>query len=268
MYIQKELPTFTFIKFEGASLPPPVKNMVEIKGCGDETNLRLYPRNTPEILFNLSEPLHGELQNQRPVIKHITIQGCKTAFANVYHPRFCHFISIRFTVNGYYKLLGIPQYTFTNHFFNLDDVFGRNGEQLIPALQNAATTMQRFWILIRWINGELLNKAAPTGLLSDFIIRQFQQYPDITVKELTDRTGYTRKHLAQRFKEESGLSIKEYQKIERLNRVIRNLQNDGRICWSNQVYGNGYYDQSHFIREFKRYTGLKPTEFANQNVKQ
>ncbi|MDR8394545.1 AraC family transcriptional regulator [Aliifodinibius sp. S!AR15-10] len=263
MHKQKRIHDLTFTKFSGPSLPVFVKNIMEVRGHAVETTKRLYPRNTPEILINLAKPIQGEMTGRRAVIEGGIIQGSKTAFVEAWHPEYCHFISIRFTPNGYYKFLGISQKSFTNHVIQLADVIDKDLERLLQTLQKTPETKRRFRIVADWIK-KAGGKTDPGSILvSDFIIKLLSQNPGLSVKQLTDKTGYTRKHLVDRFKEEVGLTIKEYQKIYRIYRVLKYVDAADHISWAQLAYKFGFYDQSHFIRNFKRYTGFTPSAYLN-----
>ncbi len=266
MISQKTDHDLTFTKFRDPLLPDFVKDIMEIKGHSVKTSVRLYPRNTPEILINLGEPIQGEMGSNTARIKRYIIQGSKTTYANVEHPAYCHFLSIRFTTNGYYKLLGMPQNEFTDQFFNLDDLIDRKIEHLIPALQNTLSPEGRFQILEKWLNKEFCKKEIPSKLLSDFVIKYLNRNPDASVKQLAQQTGFTRKHLVHRFKKEAGLTIKEYQKILRIYRVLKQIDKTREISWAKLAGRFGFYDQSHFIKDFKQYTGLTPTDYLNQQI--
>ena len=105
-------------------------------------------------------------------------------------------------------------------------------------------------------------------LVSDFIINQLNQKPGLTVEQLTAKTGFTRKHLVQRFKEEAGLTIKQYQVIYRLYRVLKEIDNTDRVSWARIACQFGFYDQSHFIRDFKQHTGFTPSDYLKQERSQ
>ncbi|MFH5832068.1 helix-turn-helix domain-containing protein [Halalkalibaculum sp. DA3122] len=261
MFKQKTIHNLAFTKFRSPTLLGFIKDIVEVRGHAVETTKRLYPRNTPEILINLAQPIRGNVRGKTAVIEQCTIQGSKTEFVNAWHPRNCHFISIRFTPNGYYKLLGVPQKSFTDHVLQLEDIMDRELEALISTLQEAPTTIKRFQILKKWLQSIEPKTNHNSQLISDFILNQFNRKPGLTVKQLTDKTGFTRKHLVQRFKEEAGLTIKQYQKIHRIYRVLKEIDNTDQISWARIACQYGFYDQSHFIRDFKRYTGFTPSDY-------
>lgn len=245
-------------------MPDFVKGIVEIKGGSAPSSLRLYPRNTPEILINLADPIEGEIGSQTRVFKKVTIQGSKTDYVDVYHPMNCYFISIRFTTNGYYKILGVPQKLFTDDFPRIDYVIDSDVDHLIKNLRNIPSIEKRFQTLCRWLNEDIRRRDIPSKLLSDIIIARLKQNPHLSVGQLAEQTGYTRKHLVHQFKEEAGLTIKEYQKINRLQRVRKSVSEREDVPWAQVACEHGFYDQSHLIRDFKRYTGCTPTDYLNR----
>jgi AraC-like DNA-binding protein len=261
MFTQKTIHNLTFTKFKITELPDFVKGITEIRGYGVETTKRLYPRNTPEILINLAKPIRGNVAGKTAVIEECTIQGSKTEFINAWHPEYCHFLSIRFTPNAYYKLLGIPQTSFTDHVIQLEDVINDPSEGLIHRLQEAPDTTQRFRIITKWLKNMVPKTEPGLKLVSDVIINHLNRNPGLTVKQLTEKTGYTRKHLVHRFKEEAGMTIKEYQKINRMYKVLRYIDADSSPSWTKLACDFGFYDQSHFIRDFKNHTGYTPTDY-------
>ncbi len=254
-----------FTKHRGAIKSGIIKNIMEIEGDGLPTSLRLYPRNTPEILINLADPILGRIQNRRITAEGTTIQGSKKTYVEAEHPPSCDFISIRFTPNGIYKLFGIPQTEFTNHLYQLGDIMD-DPIHLIDTLKNTTITRERIQHINQWLQLHISQMEVPMNLLSDFIIHHLSRDPSLTVKKLVEKTGYTRKHLAQRFKKETGLTIKKFQKIQRVYRILKQVNDVPQPPWARLACHHGYFDQSHFIRDFKRFTGLTPTEYTRLEI--
>ncbi len=262
---QKTIGNITFTTYRGPLLPAVVKEIVEARGHSVDTETDLYPGNTPEILINLAHPICGKTGSITGTVRTCTIQGSKTSFVRAWHPKHCHFISVRFVANGYFKILGIPQTKFTGHLIELDDVIQNHVKDVIPELRQAPDARRRFHIVCRWLKAELGHAPIKQNLLSDYIIARFENNPYMSVKELSRETGFTRKHLGQRFKQEAGLSLKTYQKVERLQRVLKAIRNKRVRGWAELACDNRYYDQSHFIKDFKQLTGSTPSDFI-QNL--
>lgn len=82
----------------------------------------------------------------------------------------------------------------------------------------------------------------------------------VSVAELALAAGCGERQLERLFKRFVGLSPKYYARIIRFNYIFQ-LLNSGTSSWADIVYQSGYYDQSHFIRNFKAFTGEDPSGY-------
>lgn len=104
----------------------------------------------------------------------------------------------------------------------------------------------------------------------DFIeyaeLRLCQAKGNLRMEEISDYTGYTGRYCREKFKQAHGISIKSYSSIMRFQNVVRMLSNREKdIPMADIVFENGYFDQSHLNREFRRFSGDTPLRFR-QNV--
>ncbi|MCD7866045.1 MAG: AraC family transcriptional regulator, partial [Clostridiales bacterium] len=83
----------------------------------------------------------------------------------------------------------------------------------------------------------------------------------VNIAEIAKTMRYSQKYMDRVFRAETGLTMKKYASIIQIQTAIRYLQ-EGRI---DDVYeGLGYYDQSYFIREFKKNTSVTPGQFCRE----
>ena len=78
----------------------------------------------------------------------------------------------------------------------------------------------------------------------------------VRISDLTNALGISRRQFIRRFKAFIGLSPKEFAGIVRFQAVFHQLEHRGGAA----LAASGYYDQPHFIKEFKRYTGRTPSQ--------
>lgn len=83
----------------------------------------------------------------------------------------------------------------------------------------------------------------------------------ITIAEITVQTGISERQLERYFKKYVGLSPKYYARVIRFSAIFQYIQ-QGDIGWAGLANEAGYYDQSHFIRNFKAFTGEDPTAYG------
>lgn len=109
--------------------------------------------------------------------------------------------------------------------------------------------------------------------LKSFVTIPFAQHPvDMAVDQIINSRGKTdvqmlcnllsisERHLERIFREYVGLPPKFYARIIRFSNIFH-LVNSKDPGWSDLVYDSGFYDQSHFIRNFKAFTGEEPTSY-------
>ncbi len=100
----------------------------------------------------------------------------------------------------------------------------------------------------------------------DYVMRaaELMRYSDITsVKEISDEVCISQRQLERKFRNVIGVSPKRYLRLLRINRVIRLIEQNHPMDLTSVAYHFGYYDQAHFINDFKLVVGHKPTLFTN-----
>lgn len=91
------------------------------------------------------------------------------------------------------------------------------------------------------------------------IIRQSNG--QIPIEKLAERMGMNRRRLERLFFRMTGISPKQMSRLLRIKSAIAAIMEPSFDGWAGLAAGAGYYDQAHFIREFKMFTGLTPTSY-------
>jgi AraC-like DNA-binding protein len=86
-----------------------------------------------------------------------------------------------------------------------------------------------------------------------------------SIKQLEKKTGYSKRYLDILFKNHLGISPKTYSTIMRFQHFYKIFGENTSSEAAIQAALELYYDQSHFIKEFKRYTGYAPTRYSKLN---
>lgn len=81
----------------------------------------------------------------------------------------------------------------------------------------------------------------------------------LKISELSDQLNISQSPLEKRFRKVVGASPKKFASIVRFKNILRDSNSAPSL--TALAYGAGFYDQSHFIKEFKRFTGDSPEEF-------
>ena len=85
---------------------------------------------------------------------------------------------------------------------------------------------------------------------------------DVEIAQLARTLGVHHRTLIDRFRAECGITPKAYADVVRFHRFLTELPLDGPLpTWTQLVARSSYYDQSHFIHTFKRFTGFTPARY-------
>lgn len=112
-------------------------------------------------------------------------------------------------------------------------------------------------IFISYIGNETSGKLVME--LRDVICRNNM----MSIERLPEFTHYSKRHLGRVFGYYSGMNIKTYMRLVRMNKAIKLIQRTpGSI--SQAAVSSGFYDQSHLIHEFKSFCGITPSEYLKK----
>jgi AraC-like DNA-binding protein len=106
----------------------------------------------------------------------------------------------------------------------------------------------------------VLHKTASENPLQAPLNLIFSSNGMISVADMAEAAGVGERQLERLFKRYIGLSPKYYARIIRFNYIFQLIKSK-KSSWAEIVYQSGYYDQSHFIRNFKAITGEDPSSY-------
>jgi len=144
-----------------------------------------------------------------------------------------------------------------------DEFSGKDFLTTRERLYSAATSKSKFAVADEWLDANFDRGLLPPQSLID-VVESLQAQPAAKFNEVIESFDGTQKHLISQFRKYIGITPKQYQRVLRFNDVFVQLQGDQFLSWSDIAYRCGYSDQSHFIREFKRFSGFIPESFLRE----
>jgi len=172
-------------------------------------------------------------------------------------------IGIEFSPQGAYRFFHFTLNDIQNQIYSLSDVLGNTGKGLIEQINNTTSLEQKINVLEQFLLAQL--SLHREDLIFEYCIEKITASKGrITVKELEKKTGYSSRWLNIKFNDKIGISPKNLSSIIRFNHYYQAfIKGNTQSFFKNDFY-ELYYDQSHFIRDFKRFTGLPPTKLEKQ----
>jgi AraC-like DNA-binding protein len=174
---------------------------------------------------------------------------------------------VQFKPNGFLPFTTIPIKEMENTAIPLDKLFGKKGKKLGEQILNANSTSERIQIIETFLLGELANKKTIDDIVKSTVETIFNRNGQFSVNEFSKNNNINRRQLARKFSSTIGLSPKQLAKTIRIQKTLRALLNEEYSNLTNLAYENEYFDQAHFIKDFKEFTGLTPKEFYGEDLK-
>jgi AraC-like DNA-binding protein len=167
-------------------------------------------------------------------------------------------MGVQFRPGGAWPFFGPAASAFADRHVALDDVWGADAERLHQRLVAAPAPENKFDILLAALLGRAPKEFRHHPAVSH-ALRSFARAPHrIRVETVARETDLSAKKFIQVFSEQVGFRPKLYLRILRFQRALLQISAARHVDWGDVVERNGYYDQSHFIRDFGEFSGLSP----------
>lgn len=170
-------------------------------------------------------------------------------------------IAARFSALGAYHFFGLPMKEITNREIGLGHLWIDFAAEIEEKVHLAKTTQHRSEIIQHYLQIQLLkNGSIDNGI--EFCVNEIKRTKGlVSVEALASKVGISNRHLARRFDKCIGLSPKEFSRIIKFIGSLDTMQHSSYKSLTDVALEAGYYDQSHFIHDFKEFSGMTPGEY-------
>ncbi len=185
----------------------------------------------------------------------------------------------RFVTEGSFGIFGVYLYPFavrhllkispvelTNVMPDLFSVLGNAGSELEERVFLASDTNSRIQIVTAFLEkqlklGEVYDHPAISAIRH--VVDSGKYY---TIRELANHYNLSERQFERKFKEFSGFPPKKYLRLVRFGETCNRYEQAMQVTLTEIALSCGYYDQSHFIKDFKSFSGYHPSEFFSGNA--
>ncbi|HVE58710.1 MAG TPA: helix-turn-helix domain-containing protein, partial [Pyrinomonadaceae bacterium] len=171
-------------------------------------------------------------------------------------------IGVHFKPGGAFPFLGVPADDLTDVHADLSALWGSSAGRLRERLCEVSTAAERFHLLQQALLSRLRSGAPEQHYAVSAALEMFgKNQAGTTVREAAKYLGLSQRRFIQVFKTEVGLTPKLFSRIQRFQQTRTFIGQNPAPDWTSLALDLGYCDQSHFIREFLEFSGLRPTEY-------
>ncbi len=163
-----------------------------------------------------------------------------------------------------YEVFGISPFEIRNEDLSINDIWGKHeGELLFEELEAMPTGDGMIEVFERYFVKLLSKKQLTQKNISTYLK---DGHDHSSLKLLSKECGYSERWIQKQYLEVFGESFKHIHNNARFIRTLRVmnsavLKGETHLKFVSIAYEYGYFDQTHFIKEFKKFTGLTPSYY-------
>jgi len=228
----------------------------------------IVPDGCMEMIFHCGDLYKQYIENGNSIIQpRCFVIGQLTQPLEIEPTGETSIFSVRFHPEGFFPFATIPIKKMENTAVSLEELFDKDGQEIEQKILDTSSTSER----INLIETFLLNRLADTETIDRMIKSTVNTIltanGQLSIDELSKQIKINRRQLERKFSSAVGLSPKQLSKTVRLQATLKMLLTGQFTSLTALAYQGEYYDQAHFIKDFKEFTGLTPKEFYGNRLK-
>lgn len=169
------------------------------------------------------------------------------------------FIAVRLRAGMLSRFAAMPLAELADQQVDASALWGQAAQVLAERIAHAGATAARAALIERF----LLERLAPASAVPAVERASAAIYRDhrARIEDVARACGLGRRQLERRFVQVAGQSPAEVRRISRLQKTVRALMLDPALAPLDAALAQGYFDQSHFIRDFRDLAGTTPQRY-------
>jgi AraC-like DNA-binding protein len=173
-----------------------------------------------------------------------------------------HVFNILFQPTGLHQLVGVDMNSLIDRDPAASDVFGTSAVRLGDVVRSAPDFFARVRAVEQWLDGVMEKRARSNEAVYHASTLLINTAGRIRIDDLVRQAGMSASQLQRLFSKQVGMTPKGYARLVRFDRALVARRNARERSWTDILHELGYFDQAHFIREFRTFTGISPTRFT------
>lgn len=259
------------MQYVGRVPAPPLDLFVDdlycLTGVPRHRRMVVPPMPSAHLFVNLGGP--ARLWDSDPSVPPAVFAEGDGWFMGVWTRRFLfeqparvRLVGVHFKPWGLSPFVGVPATELRDRWVPVDAVWQRSLDRILDEVGPLASADEVLRVMERELRARLA-EAPSRGL--ELVLhtggRLETSHGTVPVGALTESAGVSGTHLATQFKSHVGVTPKRVARIYRFARLLLSVDALRPVDWPDLAHTAGYFDQAHFSREFKDFTGHTPTEY-------
>lgn len=227
---------------------------------------RFLPNGDTEIIIDFHDTTQYLYDNQTlkeiQACNHVWASGLRTEPITIPSGNGAAMMVISFKKGMAAPFFPFPMEEIRDSVIDADLIWGLEFGELREILLAEKDVDVRFRLVEQFLLSRFSSKMELNPCVA-FAVGEMIERPDVlNIKRMNERIGYSQKHFTSMFRKQIGVTPKAYLKIMRFQKAVRAIDESANVDWGSIANECGFYDQAHFIHDFKHFSGFTPEEYS------
>ena len=229
----------------------------------------VVPDGCIEMTFNLGDKIKRYISETGYILNpNAMVMGQRTKSYYILPVGNVDTIAICFYPYGFANFVNTPLETLVDKETPIAELFGQSeASELEQQITTATNTEQRIEIIENFLLKKLNEENTVSNIVKSTVDTLLKTNGSTSINVILKDDLSKRRQLERHFKKQIGISPKQLGKAIRLQATLQKLLNQKSETLTDIAYENEYFDQNHFIKDFKEFVGITPKQFTeNENM--
>lgn len=241
--------------------------ILEVSGDLKAPKQRVVPDGCIEMCFILGDDIKRFTSETDFIIQPRTMVFGQITKPYYIQPKgYVNTFAVRFYPYGFANFITRPLHELADKETPLTSLFEEN---LIRRLEReiieAPSTEVRIKVVEDFLLGRLTNQSVIDNIVKSTTDALASTKGNASISKILKEDVSKRRSLERKFSTQVGISPKQLGKIIRLQAALKLILDDQEKNLTEVAYESEYYDQAHFIKDFKEFTGTSPKEYLSND---
>jgi AraC-like DNA-binding protein len=241
-----------------------IDDLYYLDGPAPHSRLKTFPVPSLHLMVNFGQAFSVSLSDQAhpfATCRQSWWVGMFSTSHIVDWPSSVQFFGIHFKPGGAAAFLHVPLSELHNQVVALDVLWGPSAAEMRERLHDAPTTQAGFALFEQLLLARLSWNPPGLDLVHSALGEITHHHGTLSIRKLSEQLGISQNHLNTQFKRLVGISPKEFARLSRFFSVLRSIDPMQPVDWMLIAHQAGFYDQSHFNKDFVTLTGYSPSDY-------
>lgn len=236
---------------------------LQVPAQADAQKQRIVPDGCIEMAFILGDDIKRYTSENEFILQpRAMVLGQTIKPFHIQPTGYVNTFAIRFYPYGFSNFVSEPISSLVDKETPIDQLFGKEiADDLEQKIIHAKNTEQRISTIEKFLLDKLNDEKTINSIVKNTVDAIFSTNGSTSINSILKSNLSKRRQLERNFKKQIGVSPKQLGKVIRLQTALKMLLDQKSKTLTNIAYDSDYFDQAHFAKDFREFTGVSPKEF-------